>query len=202
MRKIRESGKNNIRNIDDHGFTLVEMVVTFALLGIFLVAVTRMISYTVTLYHETQGTALGMQVTDTIAARIQGVIEDAEEFYPSFKETGGFNAGGDDFILLKDGNGVRIKIYAEDGGIIIRYNEVISEDDEGNETVVYEQHDWKFDEKAYMGYTVKDIEFAFAQTKFSDYDYPVDIIHMELTLESAKYGEYTAEYYIKASKVQ
>ena len=65
---------------DNRGFTLTEMLVTFALLGIFLVAVTRMISYTVTLYHETQGAALGMQVNDNGTASFFAVSFFADSF--------------------------------------------------------------------------------------------------------------------------
>ena len=120
---FNRSGKKDRQQnkvLDNRGFTLVEMITTFALLGIFLVAVTRMISYTVTLYHETQGAALGMQVSDMIATRLQGVIEDStliitDYFYLQESEEDreilesngfdkGFLPGGSDHIMLKDGN--------------------------------------------------------------------------------------------------
>ncbi len=213
MRSVccRKHKQNNVKS-DNRGFTLVELVVTFALLGIFLVSVTRIISYTVTLYHETQGTALGIQVSDMIAARVQGSIEDANRILDGWHyaqlfgyevPNEGFNYLGDKYILFQDGNGVIIKIFKEEtdaagnGIIVIRNNEI--KDDEGN--VLYEQHDWKFDEKAYMGYKIKDINFAFAQSKISP-DYGSDVIYMTLTLHSDRYGDYSSEYFIKASKVQ
>ena len=202
----KQVNKGNRSVIDNGGFTLVEMVTTFALLGIFLVAVTRMISYTVTLYHETQGAALGMQVNDMIAARIRGVIEDStlivtdynylyslqDEERTNLEGNGfdkGFLVGGDDHILLKDGNEVAVEISVdEDGSAVIKYNEIPGE---------YDVHEWKFDEKAYMGYKIKDISFAMAESKGT---YEPNVVYMRLTIESTKYGEYTSEYYIRAPK--
>ncbi len=202
----KQVNKGNKSLADNRGFTLVEMVTTFALLGIFLVAVTRMISYTVTLYHETQGAAFGMQVNDMIAARVRGVIEDStlivtdynyvyklrDEERTELESNGfdkGFLVGGDDHILLKDGNEVAVEISVDENGfLVIKYNEIPDE---------YEVHEWKFDEKAYIGYKIKDITFAMAESRGI---YEPNVVYMRLTIESGKYGEYTSEYYIRAPK--
>ncbi len=210
----KDRQQNNV--LDNRGFTLVEMITTFALLGIFLVAVTRMISYTVTLYHETQGAALGMQVSDMIATRIQGVIEDStliltdwfylkesEEDREILESNGfdkGFLPGGSDHIMLKDGNEVVLEIYKDPSGsgnpgyLVIRYNEIPNDDPDE----AYEAHEWRFDEKAYMGYQIKDIKFAMAEHMGN---YGDNVVYMTMTLVSGKYGEYTSEYYMRAPKV-
>lgn len=220
--------KPNRGKLDNRGFTLVEMTTTFVLLGIFLVAVTRLVSYTVTLYHETQGASLGMQVTDTMAARIQGLLEDStalvttdyyndEENIPAEEKTalttngfvdGGFNPEGDKHIMFRDSNEVIVDIRKEPadedtpGYLLIKYEETLSEDPESGEITGYKAHDWKFDDKAYMGYEVKSVKFAVA-SKDPDRkaDYPDNVIHMTITLSSLKYGDYTSDYYFKASKV-
>ena len=218
IRKHRKDLKQSNNGFNNRGFTLIEMVTTFALLGIFLVAVTRLISYTVTLYHETQGTSLGMQVSDMIAARVQGVVEDStmiltDWFYTkeSTEDQGilesngfdkGFLVGGDDHIMLKDGNEVVLEIYKdpkdppknEDPGyLVIRYNEIPEQ---------YDVHEWRFDEKAYMGYQIKSINFAMAEQLGGTDKYGPNVVYMKLILTSPKYGEFTSEYYIKAPKVK
>ena len=212
---------------DNRGFTLVEMTTTFVLLGIFLVAVTRLVSYTVTLYHETQGAALGMQVADTVAARIQGLIEDSTalvttDYYNNDENISdyernaltangfvyaGFNPEGDDHIMIKDGNDVIVEIRKDPAGdepgcLVIRYDEIPSSDPEHDPDGGYDAHDWKFDDKAYMGYEVKSVKLAIAsKDPERKAEYPDNVVHMTLTLTSPKYGEYTSDYYIKASKV-
>ena len=179
----------NRNKLDDKGFTLVEMITTFVLLGIFLVAVTRMISYTITLYHETQGAALGMQVSDMIATRIQSEIEASTEIV---------SVSGN-AISIKDRNGVQLDICAEadpdadaDEYIVFKYGEIPGEEGEP----LYEAHDWKFDKNAYMGYSVNAIDFKKAKDENPDYDSKV--IHMSMTLTSGKYGDYTSNYYMRA----
>ena len=178
----------NRNKLDDKGFTLVEMITTFVLLGIFLVAVTRMISYTITLYHETQGAALGMQVSDMIATRIQSEIEASTEIV---------SVSGN-AISIKDRNGVQLDICTEvdsdaDKYIVFKYGEIPGEKE--GETL-YEAHDWKFDKNAYMGYSVNAIDFKKAKDENPDYDSKV--IHMSMTLTSGKYGDYTSNYYMRA----
>ena len=208
--KEHEHKRNIGIKSDNRGFTLTEMLVTFALLGIFLVAVTRMISYTVTLYHETQGAALGMQVNDMIATKIQGVVENSTAILDDWHylqlpdmdtSRRGFWGSGDDFILLQDANGLIVEIRKEpvdaegNGYIVIKYDPVEGDEESGG----YDAYDWKFDEKAYMGYMVKSIRFAEAE-KMGDYG--PNVIYMQLTIISGKYGEYTSEYYMRASKVR
>ena len=62
-------------NKDNRGTTLVELVVTFALLGIFMVSATFIIVYTSQLYYNTKGATNGLEVSNMIAEKVVGQIE-------------------------------------------------------------------------------------------------------------------------------
>ena len=61
----------------NQGLTLVEMIVTFMLIGLFMIAASKVIANTVSVYYTAKGTANGMQVSSIIASKIRGEIEGA-----------------------------------------------------------------------------------------------------------------------------
>lgn len=56
----------------NQGLTLVEMIVTFMLIGLFMIAASKVIANTVSVYYTAKGTANGMQVSSIIASKIRG----------------------------------------------------------------------------------------------------------------------------------
>ena len=58
----------------NQGLTLVEMIVTFMLIGLFMIAASKVIANTVSVYYTAKGTANGMQVSSIIASKIRGVF--------------------------------------------------------------------------------------------------------------------------------
>ncbi len=191
MKIIRKISKK----FNNKGMTLVEMIATFALLGLFMVAATRVISYTVFIYSNAKGAAQGMQVSNMIANKIVGQIENANPAnIPTVTEGGNI-----DSISFTDGTGSNVVISVTpqlaDGAPIgdyinIHYEEVT----EG--TVKYEAVDWKFDSKAYMGYQVSGLNFSNPGD-----DYPDNVLTMTLAIKSDRYGEYVSTYYIKCINV-
>lgn len=184
----RITGKSN-----NSGFTLIEMVVSFALLALFLVAATRVISYTIGIYYAARGNSDGMQVAGVIYNKVSGQIEGAlHAANPSV--TGGDD--GIDSISFIDATGSRVTISAspqktgedltEGNYVNIHYDAVT----EGS--VHYEDVDWRFDKDAYMGYTVKELRFEDPGD-----DYPDNVLRMTLVLHNGRYGDYTTSYYIK-----
>ncbi len=195
----------------NQGLTLVEMIVTFMLIGLFMIAASKVIANTVSVYYEAKGTANGMQVSSIIASKIRGEIEGArnatittevknedgttsEVTLPYVmqlstdatlggqKETTGYNK-----IEFTDAQGSHVYIGVnKEGYLVVHYYPVVIASGEVKET------DWVFDKKAYMGYSIKELKFT--QPKG---DYAANIIYMSLTLHSSRYGDFTYTEYIQ-----
>lgn len=189
---------NNIKNkeLNNAGFTLVEMVVAFALLALFMVAVTRIISYTVSLYHTTQASANGLEVSSMISNKIVAMLEDAKEV--ELEDSG-------NSITIVDQTDTKVTISVESDFVNIFYHPVTTPSGEilknsGGEDVT---PNWKFDDNAYMGFVVKELTFQrgdfIADSKNQKGVYPDNVIKMVLTVHSDKYGDndYTTTTYIK-----
>lgn len=194
MKKITNKKKRQLNNA---GLTLTEMIVTFALLSLFIVAATRVISYTIGIYYAASGNTNGLQVSNMISNKIIGQLEGARSASNPQVITDGSDI---DQISFVDATGSNITITASpqidaDGTsqgmyMNIRYAEVT----EGS--IKYDAVDWRFDSKAYMGYTVKKLKFEDPGD-----DYPDNVVKMTLVLHSNRYGDYTTTYYIKCVNV-
>lgn len=201
MKKIAASVRKRIKKLNHAGVTLTELIVTFALLGIFLVAATGVISYVIGIYYTASGNSYGMQVSTMISNKIVGQIEGASAVMEPVVSGGAIGAEIDS-ISLVDKTGSRITISASpqtyaDGTsegmyINIHYDAVTDES-----TLKYEAVDWRFDAKAYMGYIIKGLKFEYPGT-----DYPQNVLKMTLVLHSDRYGDYTSTYYIKCVNVE
>lgn len=195
----------------NQGLTLVEMVVTFMLIGLFMIAASKVIANTVSVYYEAKGTANGMQVSSIIASKIRGEIEGARNATITTEvknedgttsevtlpyvmqlstdatlggqnETAGYNK-----IEFTDAQGSHVYIGVnKEGYLVVHYYPVVIASGEVKET------DWVFDKKAYMGYSIKELKFT--QPKG---DYAANIIYMSLTLHSSRYGDFTYTEYIQ-----
>lgn len=193
LRGIAKKGRKQ----NNAGLTLTEMIVTFALLALFMVAATRVISYIIGIYYAASGNSYGLQVSNMISNKIVGQIEGAERsMNPRITSDG----SGIDSISLIDASGSNITITAspqpdETGapqGMYINFH--YAQVTEGS--VKYDAVDWRFDAKTYMGYVVR-------QLKFEDPGpaYPDNVLKMTLVLGSDRYGDYTTVYYIKSVNV-
>lgn len=195
----------------NQGLTLVEMIVTFMLIGLFMIAASKVIANTVSVYYEAKGTANGMQVSSIIASKIRGEIEGARNATITTEvknedgttsevtlpyvmqlstdaalggqnETTGYNK-----IEFTDAQGGHVYIGVnKEGYLVVHYYPVVIASGEVKET------DWVFDKKAYMGYSIKELKFT--QPKG---DYAANIIYMSLTLHSSRYGDFTYTEYIQ-----
>lgn len=209
MKKIKQFIRKFHRK--NHGFTLVEMIVTFMLIGLFMIAASKVIANTVTVYYEAKGTALGMQVSSIIATKIRSEIEGAkpEQIMRKVKNAdgtvtdqtedyvmqlssdstlgGGNETGGYNKIEFTDAKGSHVYIGVNtDGYLVVHYFMDAADGTPEDKT------DWMFDKKSYMGYTIKELKFR--QPKE---DYAENIIYMSLTLHSPRYGDFTYTEYIQ-----
>lgn len=196
MKKKKKYNRNLINNA---GFTLTEMIVAFALLALFMVAATRVISYTVNIYHAAKGSTNGYEVATMISNKVVGMIEEATGPYSTgaagevVKEGPSVEAGGKG-IKFCDANNRNVTIgINSDNYIEIVYAAVTAGDPANNVGEIK----WTFDENAYMGYIVNDISFSSPGA-----GYPENVVKMTLVLHSDKYGDYVAEYYIKCARVE
>lgn len=196
MKKNNCKSKNLINNA---GFTLTEMIVAFALLALFMVAATRVISYTVEIYHAAKGSTNGYEVSTMIANKLVGMIEDATGPYSTgaagevVADGPSVEAGGSSIKFCNTEN-CNVTIGLNSNNFVeIVYAEVIAEDPADNVGEIK----WTFDENAYMGYVVSGLNFSSPGA-----GYPENVLKMTITLNSFKYGEYTSEYYIKCARVE
>lgn len=189
--------------LNNAGFTLVEMVVAFALLAFFMVAVTRIISYTVSLYHTTQASANGLEVSGMISNKLIALIEDAKEIVEP--------AEAGNSITIVDQTDTKVTISVEAGYVNVHYHEVTTPS--GNTLMKSDgttalTPDWRFDDNAYMGFVVKDLSFQrgefIADSNNQKGLYPENVIKMTLTVHSDKYGDndYTTTSYIKCPAIK
>lgn len=195
----------------NQGLTLVEMIVTFMLIGLFMIAASKVIANTVSVYYEAKGTANGMQVSSIIASKIRGEIEGARNATITTEvknedgttsevtlpyvmqlstdaalggqnETTGYNK-----IEFTDAQGSHVYIGVnEEGYFVVHYYPVVIASGEVKDT------DWVFDKKVYMGYSIKELKFTQPKGDYAD-----NIIYMSLTLHSPRYGDFTYTEYIQ-----
>ena len=74
----KKTGNNQIALFNNQGTTLVEMLVCFVLLAIFLVAAFSIITHISSLYFQVKGETYGKQVSDILMEKIQSEIEGAK----------------------------------------------------------------------------------------------------------------------------
>lgn len=183
---------------NNKGFTLVEMITTFALLGIFMVAAARVISYTIGIYYAAKGNSYGYEVSYMISNKIRGQLENANDnnSFVIADKTTSFPTVSDDGESIKfvDKTGSIVEASVNDEGyFVLSYDEVVGRTEEDS----YKAVDWFFDKKAYMGYTIEDIRF-----ENPGEDYPKNVVRMNMTLHSPQYGDFETSYYIKCYNVE
>lgn len=172
---------------------MVEMIITFALLSLFMVAATRVISYTTSIYYNAKGSATGLEVSTMISNKIVGMLEGAIN-----DPVVTANAyAGSDMIQFTDATESAVTISAQqqkksDGTNLGNFL-VIHYDEAAMGTVQYEPTDYKYDVNSYMGYEISELKFENPGS-----EYPENVIKLQITVHSEKYGDFSSVYYIKA----
>lgn len=182
--------------LNNAGMTLTELIVSFALLALFMVAATRIISYTILLYHQDKGATYGLEVTEMISGKVVSMLENAKQTSetdcPMIIEDGSAI-----YFRDKGGGMVTIDADATDRLINIHYDEIIGDDEETS----FEAIDWRFDEKAYMGYIVSYLGFQKALDAYGP-GYDSNVLVMTIRLYSDRYGEYESQYLVRMNNVE
>ena len=207
----------------------MELIVCFALMGIFMSAAAVVISNVTNIYYDVKGETYARQVSDIVMKRIAGEIEGANVnlektgsypvIYRSSKDISMNNRSGEK-IELYDRTDTLVQIYGEDGLLKIRYLP-INPDLDSSDPDHFDETIWTYDEKMYLGFTVKEIRFVPAQQndidsmrktdqgdqyqqtfdemagREVDLEYPVNVIGVYLTLHSPKYGDFYSYRYMR-----
>lgn len=126
------------------GTTLAELIVTFALMGIFMASTAAIISSSVLVHSQITGTMYAQSVGETLLDKITGELAAAKPAgSPSLimgkivKE--GKDVGNGVSFYGKDGE--REYLFVEDGLLVLQAEDI-----------------WQLDQKAYMGYRLSDLQ--------------------------------------------
>ena len=164
FKQSRNKGRNR-------GSTLVELVVCFALLAIFMSASAVVISNVTNIYFDAKGETYARQVSDIVMRKVAAEIEGATinvndaTTHPAIYRTeddaaADYRSGYK--IDLYDRTDTHIQIYEEDGLLKIKYFPINMELEAGevSDEERYEQTIWSFDESVYQGFEIKELRFV------------------------------------------
>lgn len=203
--------------LNNYGITMIEMIVSFALLAIFLVAASMFISSITSLYYSVKGETYARQVSDILMQKIESEIDGAKfgndevNSKSNPKITVGkptnqsVDEGIGDTIDLIDKTDTHIRIFRSSnesnptsGEIVVHYYPI------GSSSAI----DWKFDDSVYNGYRVEELHFIRGDqlnsfSAASDYgldtsaQYGKDVVVVCLKLNSDKYSDFYSYRFIK-----
>lgn len=168
--------KNKIR--ENAGMTLVELIVVFALVGIFMVAATFMLTASLRMFERMQATSQAVTVSDLILDKISGEIAAAEN------EKGGYyfwleKETDASWTAFCNRSGSPISMFAENGELILKYYEMASQSQKTNLNEI----DWRFDKNVYMNYKISHLGFS-----FPDFSNHPTVVKIDLTLTNQRTG--------------
>lgn len=181
IRQIRQV-KNNQK-----GATLVEVIVTFALIGLFLLAATTAVSAAMNAFYRMQAISRAIVVSDTILDKAEGELSLASA--DGAELCLGGEATSDGFwntICFYTANGNPACIKSEDAGdgkgrFSLYYYPVQNRDGNAAGT------DWTFDEKLYQGFWITELSFRWNGTEEST-DNIIEI-RLSLTNGTSSYSQ-------------
>ena len=198
-----------VKNENNFGFTLVELVVCFALLGILLVCMTQVISSTASIFYKAKSVSEGTKASDMVMVKITEEIEEAVSA-----------ADGDEIPVIskdEDDNFTSISLKDKEGKNVVISADRISKKSENrylkihdissgyniDSTKAEEAPDWTYDTKAYMGYHITKFQMSYAYDAkdASKKNYQKNVIKVVLTMDNPKYESITVTRYIKMYQI-
>lgn len=156
---------------DNAGISLAELIVTFALMGIFLAAVAAVITSSVFLHSELTAAMYAQSVSETLLDKVTGELAAAKPVGSKSMTVGTVIQEGEaagNGISFYDRNGEKASFTVEDGLLVM-------------EAV----QSWKMDENAYMGYRITNLQV----TRLND----ENVLEVIIKIQNLKTGyEYTS----------
>lgn len=201
------------------GVTLIELIVTFALISLFTVLSCQLLSTAFGVFYRIQYLNYGMQVSDTLMDKIGGEIEGALVGVTRPGIDNEPDADGEHTLIIrgdsidfyeKTGSHIKIRSGVPDykdeyvdknfNQLVIHYYGVTSVKEGTEEKVIYDAVDWTFDKKMYLGYQIE--ELTFSQADPTGVKYPQSVIVIKLRLKHSKYGVYESTRYVDCYNFQ
>lgn len=159
------------RKSDNRGMSLAELIVTFALMGIFLTAVAAVVSSSVIIQSEMTGAMYAQTVSETLLDKVAGELTAAKPVGGKAIVLGRVLMEGADIgegVSFYDRNGKKSCFLVEDGLLLLKSDK-----------------DWQMDDKAYMGYRIT----QFQVNRLNE----VNVMEIIIKIQNLKTGfEYTA----------
>ena len=203
---------------NNQGSTLVEMIVCFALLAIFMVCASMIISTITTMYYDIKGEIYSREVSDIVMEKLASEIDGAEYYNGSGNSLNNPTIASDNkTITLTDKTGTRVSLTSsEDKGVIIKYlgysyrvNGFVVADKSRDAT------EWFFDKAVYNGFTIEDMQFykggsssSITPAVATEYNvssdlsgYGEDVVLVLLKMKSERYGTHYFNRFIRMYNV-
>ncbi len=162
---------------DNAGLSLAELIVTFALMGIFLAAVATVISSSVVIHSELTGAMYAQSVSETLLDKVTGELAMAKPVGSRALVVGTVLSEGEDIgggVSFYDRNEKKSCFVVEDGLLVMKADV-----------------DWKMDDRAYMGYRITEMQVNRLNEE--------NVLEVVIKIKNLKTGyEYTASRVVKS----
>ena len=145
---------------NNKGTTLAEMIVTFALIGIFMASAAAVISSAILMHSEITGVMYAQSVGEMVLDKVAGELAAAknpEAGSIMIREGKSLEGEAGDQVSYQDRDGRAAQIDVEDGLLNIHYWQHVTIQDNG-EVITQPEQDFRMDEKVYMGYRITEFK--------------------------------------------
>lgn len=185
------------------GITLVELIVAFALIGLFMTAASFVLTSSLRLFTRMQSVSSAVTVSDILLDKIAGEISAAKQphmqgdvasdhggYYIWLGKDGNMDFGsGSEWITMWNRSKSPLAIYAEpDGALCLRYYETVRGEVgaaiTGASKTVPEMN-WHFDNGVYMGYRITEGGLTFSR---EDPENHPNVIRIDLEIHNDRTG--------------
>lgn len=180
MHKLKGILKKIMNILNDKGVSLAELVVTFALLSLFMTSAVMLMSSYIEVFSRINGMALAQSVSDTLMETIESNLSNAT--INTFK-----GEDADTFIVISESNskvkfsntdGIETEMYLKDNKLQLDYNTYVDKSDEYSEKKTTK---WYYSNDFYMNNYIEKLKFTTENKKNN-------LIWVEFTIKNSRTG--------------
>lgn len=162
-----------IKKGDNRGTSLAEMIITFALVGIFMAAVVSVISSAIVIHSELTNSMYAQNVGEMLLDKVTGELAAASADHDKMlwigdaKEIGGTQGSG---AVFYDRDGKITLCMVQDRHLVFEYDNAD----------MMQTGTWELADKAYMGYDISDFQISKINEK--------NILEIKIKIKNKKSG--------------